>query len=50
MEFNVVKCNILTVTNKVKHQVKYRYRMEGEVVKSASFMPYLGVTVNSKLT
>ena len=40
----------LTVTNKVKHQVKYRYRMEGEVVKSASSTPYLGVTINSKLT
>ena len=44
------KCNILTVMNKVKHQVKYRYRMEGEMVKSASSTPYLGVTVNSKLT
>ena len=50
MEFNVAKCNILTVTNKAKHQVKYRYGMEGEVVKSASSTPYLGITVNSKLT
>ena len=50
MEFNVAKCNILTVTNKVKHQVKYRYRMEGEAVKLVSFMPCPGVTVNSKLT
>ena len=50
MEFKVAKCNILTLTNQMKHQVKYRYRMEGEVVKSARSTPYLGVTVNSKLT
>jgi hypothetical protein len=50
MEFNVAKCNILTVTNKVKHSVKYRYKMEGEVVRSTSSTPYLGVTINSKLT
>ena len=42
MEFKVAKCNILTLTNKVKHQVKYPYRMEGEVVKSARSTPYLG--------
>ena len=50
MEFNVSKCNILTVTQKMtKNQVEFKYHMDGQPLLNTNSTPYLGVTLNEKL-
>ena len=49
MQFNVRKCNILTVTRATKNKVKYSYKMDGQTLETTDSTPYLGVTINKNL-
>ena len=49
MEFNISKCNILSVTNATKNKIKHQYTMDGQALKTQDSTEYLGVTINSKL-
>ena len=50
MQFNVKKCNILSVTQKdIKNRVGYNYSMDGQPLETTDSTPYLGVTLNQKL-
>ena len=50
MEFNVKKCNIITITLKTKNKLRFTYKMEGQVVAGIRNTKYLGVTFTDKLT
>ena len=50
MEFNVSKCNVMTVTLKnKKNRIDHTYKMSGENLKRSNSEKYLGVTLNNKL-
>ena len=49
MEFNIKKCNILSITCQTKKKKLYTYKMKGEKVEGIRDSLYLGVTFNSKL-
>ena len=50
MEFNVKKCNVLSVTLKTKKKLRFRYKMNGQVIQGIQDTKYLGVTFTEKLT
>lgn len=51
MEFNIKKCNLLSITWQTKKKKLFTYRMNGDKVEGIcdSLSLYLGVTFNSKL-
>ena len=49
MSFNPQKCEILRVTNKVKHVINSSYSLHGTDLHFTNNAKYLGVTINSKL-
>ena len=49
MEFNVKKCNVLSVTLKTKTKLKFPYSMNSQKLESVQDTKYLGVTFTSKL-
>ena len=49
MEFNIKKCNILTITWKTSKKLTYTYKMEGQVVEGVRSTKYLGITLTDKL-
>ena len=49
MEFNSGKCFVLTTTLKTK-PLKFTYKMSGKNLESVKSHPYLGVTLDSKLS
>ena len=49
MEFNVSKCSILRVTTKQKFSI-YEYKMNDTILNNVSQHPYLGVTLDLKLS
>ena len=49
MEFNVWKCNIISVTNATKNKIHHWYTMNGETLSPTDTTIYLGVTINNKL-
>ena len=49
MEFNVKKCNVLSVTLKTKKKLRFRYKMNGQVIQGIQDTKYLGVTFTEKL-
>ena len=49
MQFNVKKCNIISITNATKHKISHQYLMDGEIVSPTDTTDYLGVRFNGKL-
>ena len=49
MEFNVKKCNVLSITWKTKGKRIFTYKMDGKKIDGIRDTKYLGVTLNSKL-
>ena len=49
MEFNIQKCNILSVTWKKKNKKAFTYKMRGQRIQGIRDTKYLGVTLNEKL-
>ena len=49
MEFNISKCNILSVTNATMNKIKHQYTMDGQALKTKDSTEYSAVTINSKL-
>ena len=49
MEFNIKKCNILSITLQTKKKKSFTYKMNGEKVEGIRDSLYLGVTFNSKM-
>ena len=49
MQFNVKKCNIISITNATKHNISHQYLMDGEIVSPTDTTDYLGVRFNGKL-
>ena len=49
MEFNISKCNILSVTNATKNKIKHQYTMDDQALKTQDSTECLGVTINCKL-
>ena len=49
MEFNVKKCNVLSVTLKTKKKLRFRYKMNGQEIQGIQDTKYLGVTFTEKL-
>ena len=50
MEFNIKKCNVLSVTLKTKNALKFHYTMKGLELDAVQNTKYLGVTFTNKLT
>ena len=50
MNFNIKKCNIMTITNARKNVIKYKYFMNGEPMERTDKIDYLGVKITNKLT
>ena len=49
MEFNPLKCELLTITNQ-RSPLKFTYHINDVPIKEADFVKYLGVVIDSKLT
>ena len=49
MEFNVQKCNILTITWKKSNRLAFTYKMKGQIVEGVRSTKYLGITITEKL-
>ena len=49
MEFNPLKCELLTITNQ-RLPLKFTYHINDVPIKEADFVKYLGVVIDSKLT
>ena len=49
MEFNPLKCELLTITNQ-RSPLKFTYHINDVRIKEADFVKYLGVVIDSKLT
>ena len=49
MEFNPLKCELLTITNQ-RSPLKFIYHINDVPIKEADFVKYLGVMIDSKLT
>ena len=49
MEFNVRKCNIISVTNATKNKIHHRCTMNRETLSPTDTTIFLGVTINNKL-
>ena len=49
MEFNPLKCELLTITNQ-RSPLKFTYHINDVTIKKANFAKYLGVAIDSKLT
>ena len=49
MEFNIKKCNVLTITQKKKHKLSFSYKMNNQVVEGIRSTKYLGVTISDNL-
>ena len=49
MQFNIKKCNILSITLKKKKKLSFTYKMEGQKVAGIRDTKYLGVTFTSDL-
>ena len=50
MNFNIKKCNIMSVTNKRKNAIKTTYSMNGQPFDRVDTIEYLGVSLSNKLT
>ena len=48
MEFNPLKCELLTITNQ-RSPLKFTYHINDFPIKEADFVKYLGVVIDSKL-
>ena len=49
MNFNVLKCFVMTVSNKRK-TTEYDYHLNGNILTKKESIKYLGVTIDNKLT
>ena len=49
MSFNVLKCFVMTVTNK-RNPTEHNYHLNGKTLTKKESIKYLGVTIDSKLT
>jgi len=49
MEFNPLKCELLTITNQ-RSPLKFTYHINNFPITEAGFVKYLGVVIDSKLT
>ena len=49
MEFNLMKCELLTTTNQ-RSPLKFTYHINDVPVQEADFVKHLGVVIDSKLT
>ena len=49
MEFNIQKCNVITITNMKKNRLSYSYKMNNQVIDGIRSSKYLGVTISNKL-
>ena len=49
MEFNPLKCEFLTITNR-RSPIKFSYHINEVPIREVEFVKYLGVVIESKLT
>ena len=49
MEFNPLKCELLTITNQ-RSPLKFTYHINNVPITETGFVKYLGVVIDSKLT
>ena len=49
MRFQLVKCNMVQLTNKRSSKVQANYTPEGTVLKNVESIKYLGVTITNDL-
>ena len=49
VQFNVQKCNVISITNATKHKISHQYLMDGEIVSPTDAIDYLGVKINDRL-
>ena len=49
MRFQLVKCNMMQLTNKRSSKIQTNYTIEGTVLKNVESIIYLGVTITNDL-